>query len=159
MNIDQIAMCYISMDSSWQVLQTNLKLFPNFEFVFELPIGRNPKNIHWITRLGIGMQARWGRHLSWSACVLVDGWSPSELPTLTQDENHIGCAMAAKLRTIERLDLEPNPGPRSGWRRNKMRENMTRMRERRRRRRGRERRPEPRRREKIDTTQLHSYGE
>ena len=27
MNIDQIAMCYISMDSSQQALQTNEKLF------------------------------------------------------------------------------------------------------------------------------------
>ena len=35
MNIDQIAMCYISMYSSRQALQANEKLFSNFEFVFE----------------------------------------------------------------------------------------------------------------------------
>ena len=29
-------MCYISMDLSWQALQTNGKLLVNFEFVFEL---------------------------------------------------------------------------------------------------------------------------
>ena len=35
-NIDEIAICYISMDSSRQSLQTNEKLFSSFEFVFEL---------------------------------------------------------------------------------------------------------------------------
>ena len=33
-NIDQIAMCYISMDLSRQALQTNRKLFSNFGFFF-----------------------------------------------------------------------------------------------------------------------------
>ena len=35
-NIDQSAMCYTSMNSSRQALQTNGKLFSSFEFVFEL---------------------------------------------------------------------------------------------------------------------------
>ena len=41
-NIDQIAMCCISMDSSQQALQTNGKLFSNFELVFEF-FSRKPK--------------------------------------------------------------------------------------------------------------------
>ena len=36
MNVDHIAMCYISMDSSQQALQTNEKLFSNFELVFKI---------------------------------------------------------------------------------------------------------------------------
>ena len=36
MNIDQSAMSYTSIDSSRQALQTNGKLFPNSEFLFEL---------------------------------------------------------------------------------------------------------------------------
>ena len=35
MCIDQIAMCYISMDLSQQALQTNGKLFSNFKLVFK----------------------------------------------------------------------------------------------------------------------------
>ena len=35
MNIDQIAMFYISMDLSWQALQTNRKLFSNFWIHFQ----------------------------------------------------------------------------------------------------------------------------
>ena len=34
MNIDKIAMCCISMDSSKQALQNNKKLFSNFDFFF-----------------------------------------------------------------------------------------------------------------------------
>ena len=44
MNIDQSAMCYMSMDSSLQALQANGKLFSNFEFVFRI-IGQKLKNI------------------------------------------------------------------------------------------------------------------
>ena len=36
MCIDQIAMCYISMDLSQQALQTNGKLFSNFKLVFKI---------------------------------------------------------------------------------------------------------------------------
>ena len=36
MNIDQIAMCYISMDLHQRVLHTNGKLFSNFKLVFEI---------------------------------------------------------------------------------------------------------------------------
>ena len=36
MNIDQIAMCYISMDSSQLALQTNEKLFSNLKLVFKI---------------------------------------------------------------------------------------------------------------------------
>ena len=43
--IDQHAMCYISIDSSRQALQTYEKLFSKFEFHFRI-IGRKPKNIH-----------------------------------------------------------------------------------------------------------------
>ena len=32
-NIDQSAMCYISMDLSWQALQTNAKLFFKFRIL------------------------------------------------------------------------------------------------------------------------------
>ena len=35
MNIDPIAMCYISMNLSQQAQQTNVKLFSNFNFVFK----------------------------------------------------------------------------------------------------------------------------
>ena len=35
-NIDQIAMCYISMDSSRQALQTNGYLFSNFRIIFRI---------------------------------------------------------------------------------------------------------------------------
>ena len=35
MNIDQIAMCYTSIYLSHRALQTNGKLFSNFELVFE----------------------------------------------------------------------------------------------------------------------------
>ena len=35
MNIDQIAMCYISMDSSQRAIQTNV-FFSNFKLVFEI---------------------------------------------------------------------------------------------------------------------------
>ena len=41
-SIDQSAMCYISMDSSWQALQTNGNFFSNLVFVFEL-LTENPK--------------------------------------------------------------------------------------------------------------------
>ena len=34
MNIDQNAMRYISMDLSQRILQTNVKLFSNFELIF-----------------------------------------------------------------------------------------------------------------------------
>ena len=34
MNTDQSAMCYISMHLTWQALQTDEKLFSNFEFLF-----------------------------------------------------------------------------------------------------------------------------
>ena len=34
--MDQIAICYISMDASQRALQTNGKFFPNFNFVFKL---------------------------------------------------------------------------------------------------------------------------
>ena len=36
MNIDQIAMCYKSIDSSQRALQTIEKLFSNFKLVFEI---------------------------------------------------------------------------------------------------------------------------
>ena len=36
MNIDQIAMCCISMDLSQRALQTNGNLFSSFELVFEI---------------------------------------------------------------------------------------------------------------------------
>ena len=36
MNFDKIAMWYISMDLTRQALQNNMKLFSNFEIVFEL---------------------------------------------------------------------------------------------------------------------------
>ena len=35
MNIDQIAMYYLSMDSSQRTLQTIKKLFPNFQLLFK----------------------------------------------------------------------------------------------------------------------------
>ena len=45
MKIDQIAMCYISVDLSHRALQTNAKLF-FFKFLFNFRIiGRKPKNI------------------------------------------------------------------------------------------------------------------
>ena len=44
MNIDQIAMCFISIDSSRQALQTNGKLFFKFQIRFRI-IDRTPKNI------------------------------------------------------------------------------------------------------------------
>ena len=45
-------MCCLSMDSSWQALQTNGKLFSNsnFEFVFEL-LAKKTKYFQWITKL------------------------------------------------------------------------------------------------------------
>ena len=43
-NIDQIAMCHISMDSSRQALQNNGKLFFIFQFRFQI-ICRKQKNI------------------------------------------------------------------------------------------------------------------
>ena len=36
MNIDQIAMCYMSVDSTRQALQTNGKLFSDFGIVFQI---------------------------------------------------------------------------------------------------------------------------
>ena len=42
--MDQIAMCYISMDLSQRALQTNGKLFPNFKFVFKLLVENREKN-------------------------------------------------------------------------------------------------------------------
>ena len=36
MNIDESAMFYISIDSSGQALQTNIKLFSNFEIIFRI---------------------------------------------------------------------------------------------------------------------------
>ena len=42
MNIDQIAMSSISIDSIQQALQTNGKLFSNFKFVFEI-MAKNQK--------------------------------------------------------------------------------------------------------------------
>ena len=39
MNIDQIAMCYTSMDSSQRALPTNEVFFSNFEFLTENRIG------------------------------------------------------------------------------------------------------------------------
>ena len=51
MNIDQIAICYISMDLSRQALQTNGKLFFKFRI-----IGHKPKNIQRITSLSLYKQ-------------------------------------------------------------------------------------------------------
>ena len=36
LNINQIAMCYVSMDLSQRALQNNEKLFPNFKLVLEI---------------------------------------------------------------------------------------------------------------------------
>ena len=44
MHIDQIAMFYTLLDSSRRALQTNGKLFTNFEIVIEI-LTENPKNI------------------------------------------------------------------------------------------------------------------
>ena len=70
MSIDQSAMCYISMDSSWQALQTNGKIFifqiSNLFLNYWLQIKKYSIN----NKVGF-MQARWGRHLCWSARVLV----------------------------------------------------------------------------------------
>ena len=64
-NIDQIAMCYISMDSSRQALQPSVKLFSNFESFLELVTKfQNNSGFEFI-------QARRGRHLCWSARVPV----------------------------------------------------------------------------------------
>ena len=35
-NIDQSAMCYMSMDSSQEALQTDGKLFSNFKIIFQI---------------------------------------------------------------------------------------------------------------------------
>ena len=43
-NIDQIAMCYTSLDLSRQALQTNGKFFFRFRIIFRIN-GRKPKNI------------------------------------------------------------------------------------------------------------------
>ena len=44
MNINQIAMCYISMESSQRALQTNENLFSNFKLVFKI-LAKKTKNI------------------------------------------------------------------------------------------------------------------
>ena len=61
MNIDQSAMCYISMDLTHQALQTNGKLF----FKFRIPFSNKLATIlKIIPRLYGGfMHARWGSHL------------------------------------------------------------------------------------------------
>ena len=55
----------ISMDLTWQALQTNGKLFHILESFFELVI-----LIQYNTGVGF-IQVRWGRHLCWTARVLV----------------------------------------------------------------------------------------
>ena len=69
--MDQIAMCYISMDLSQRALQSNGKLFSNLGILFKLAISfvtifQNNSGIRF-------MQARWGqgRHLCWTAHILV----------------------------------------------------------------------------------------
>ena len=56
MNIDQIAMCYISMDLTRQALQTNGKFFSNFQNHFSIEL----QFLKIIVVLGICMRGRGG---------------------------------------------------------------------------------------------------
>ena len=67
-NIDQRAMCYILIDLSWQTLQTDGILFQ----ILHSFLNYWPKTEKYSTHNKVGfMQARWGRHLCWSACILI----------------------------------------------------------------------------------------
>ena len=67
-NIDQILMCYISMDLSWEDLQA-LESFIQISNVFS-NYWQKTKKYSMNNKVGF-MQARWGRHLCWSALILV----------------------------------------------------------------------------------------
>ena len=62
-NIDPSAMCYIPMNSSQRALQTNAKLFINFEFAFEL-LANNQTNSY--TSLLIKLQCVKGKSMDLS---------------------------------------------------------------------------------------------
>ena len=98
MNTDQIAMCYISIDTSRQALQTNGKLISNSDSFLELNSYIKKNNG------GVGfMQARWGgicaeQHASnfllILKCKFLRGAQGSPL-----DEHKFDCAVSYMIRT------------------------------------------------------------